>query len=181
MIERLKVKIKPEIIEHCKYQIKKYNFGKRSEHNGTKKQQYFGIIGQSIIMDFFGLGYVDGSSGFDGGIDLTYKGKTYDVKTMGRKVDIKDDYVNNFLKVQEDYNVDGYIFCSINELKKELTVCGWITKDNFIKNRKFYKKDELRYRNDGSSFPVKADLYEISNNDLNFVNSILDFKMQLID
>ena len=180
MIERLKVKIKPDIISHCKNQIDKYNFGKRSKDNGNRNQQYIGIVGQSVIMDFFGLGYIDGRSGFDGGVDLYYKGKKYDVKTMSRTVDVKDSYTNNFLKLQEDYDVDGYIFCSINSKKKELTVAGWIKKEDMIKHRKLCKKGSDTYRDDGSSFPVKSDNYEINNEHLNFVNCIADMKMQMI-
>lgn len=180
MIERLKVKIKEDIRKHCWNEVNNHNFGQRKEHNGSKNDQYTGIVAQSIIMDFFGLGYVDGSLGCDGGVDLTYKGKTYDVKAMGRNVDVKDSYVNNFYKVQENYNVDGYIFCSINKKKKELTVCGWIKKEDFIMNKKLYKKGEMRYRDDGSSFPVKGDTYEIGNEHLNFVNSVIDMKMQMI-
>ena len=96
-MERLKVKIKPEIIEHCKKQIDKHNFGNRSKNNGNKNQQYIGIIGECVIKDMFGLRYVDGSSGFDGGYDLKYKGKRYDVKTMSRTTDVKDYYTNNLL------------------------------------------------------------------------------------
>ena len=84
MIERLKVKIKPEIISHCKNQIANHNFAKASKDNGDRKQQYIGIVGQSVIMDLFGLGYIDGKLGCDGGVDLRYEGKTYDVKTMTR-------------------------------------------------------------------------------------------------
>ena len=113
-------------------------------------------------------------------IALSYKGKTYDVKAMIRKVDVKDSYTNNFPKLQENYNVDGYIFCSINRIKNELTVCGWIRKENWIKNRKLCKKGSDTYRDDGSSFPVKSDNYEIDNKYLNFVNSIADMKMQMI-
>ena len=179
-MKRLKVKIKPEIKKHCWEQVNNYNFGQRKEHNGDKNKQFLGIVAQSVVMDFFGLGYVDGSLGCDGGVDLTYKGKTYDVKAMGRNVDVKDSYVNNFYKVQENYNVDGYIFCSINIIKKELTVCGWIKKDDMIKHRKLCKKGSDTYRDDGTSFPVKSDNYEIDNEHLHFVNCILDMKMQMI-
>ena len=179
-MNRLNVKIKPEIISHCKTQIDKYNFGKRSKYNGNRNQQYVGIVGECVIRDMFDLKYIDGSSGFDGGIDLRYEGKTYDVKTMTRSVDIKNSYTNNFLKTQEDYDVDGYIFCSINTNKKELTICGWIKKEDMIKKAKLYKKDEIRTRDDGTTFPMKADTYEIDNQYLNFVNSVIDMKMQMI-
>ena len=89
-MKRLKVKIKPEIISHCKNQIDKHNFGRRSKDNGNKSQQYIGIMGECVIKDMFGLRYIDGSSGCDGGVDLKHNGKTYDVKTMSRTTDVKD-------------------------------------------------------------------------------------------
>ena len=179
-MERLKVKIKQEIKKHCWEQLKDYNFGQRNEHNGDIKKQYVGIVAQSVVMDFFGLGYVDGSLGYDGGVDLTYAGKTYDVKAMRRNVDVKDHYVNNFLKVQENYNVDGYIFCSWNIRKNELTVCGWIKKEDFFKKAKLYKEGGDRYKDNGELISLTADNYEIRTDDLNFVNCILDMKMQMI-
>ena len=180
-MERLKIKIKPEIISHCKKQIDKYNFGKRSKDNGNRNQQYIGIVGQSVIMDFFGLGYINGKSGFDGGVDLEYKGKKYDVKTMTRTVDVKDSYTNNFLKTQEDYDVDGYIFCSWNIKKSELTVVGWIKKEDVKRVKRLIPKGTIRKNGiDGKEFPLRFDMYEIDNKYLNFVNSILDMKMQMI-
>ncbi len=180
-MERLKIKIKPEIISHCKKQIDKYNFGKRSKDNGNRNQQYIGIVGQSVIMDFFGLGYINGKSGFDGGVDLEYKGKKYDVKTMTRTVDVKDSYTNNFLKTQEDYDVDGYIFCSINTKKKELTVAGWIKKEDLNRIKRLKPKGTICKNGIGAKeFPLRFDMYEIDNKHLNFVNSIIDMKMQMI-
>ena len=181
MIERLKVKIKPEIISHCKNQIANHNFAKASKDNGNRKQQYIGIVAQSVIMDFFGLGYIDGSLGYDGGVDFTYKGKTYDVKAMTRNVDVKDHYVNNFFKVQENYDVDGYIFCSINTKKKELTVAGWIKKEDLNRIKRLKPKGTICKNGIGAKeFPLRFDMYEIDNKHLYFVNSIIDLKMQLI-
>ena len=181
MIERLKVKIKPEIISHCKNQIANHNFAKASKDNGNRKQQYIGIVAQSVIMDFFGLGYIDGSLGYDGGVDFTYKGKTYDVKAMTRTVDVKDSYTNNFVKRQENYDVDGYIFCSINTKKKELTVAGWIKKEDLNRIKRLKPKGTICKNGIGAKeFPLRFDMYEIDNKHLNFVNSIIDMKMQMI-
>ena len=179
-MERLKVKISSKIIDHCKKQVEKHNFAKRQKNNGNTNQQYIGIIAQSVVMDFFGLGYIDGNLGYDGGVDLTYKGKTYDVKAMTRTTDVKDYYTNNILKSQMEYDVDGYIFCSINTNKKELTVCGWIKKEDAIKHRKLNPKGMIMQQGKGKGDPLDADWYEIDNQYLNFVNSVIDMKMQMI-
>ncbi len=173
------VGVEHTLIEHCKNVLAKHNFGKRFTANGTKEQQLTGIIGQSVIMTFFDKGLVDGSSGFDGGVDLVFNNKTIDVKTMGRTTSVKTGYTNNFLKLQDYFNTNIYVFCSYHKIKHVLTVCGWISKEDFVIKRQFYPKGSLRTRFDKTTFTTFADLYEIDNKDLNNVNSISDLKRQL--
>jgi hypothetical protein len=173
------VVVEHTLIEHCKTVLAKHNFGKRFTANGTKEQQLTGIIGQSVVMDFFDKGFVDGLSGFDEGVDLVFNNKTIDVKTMGRTTSVKPGYTNNFLKLQDYFKTDIYIFCSYNKKKQVLTICGWISKEDFIQKRRFYPKGSIRTRFDGTTFTTFADLYEIDNTDLNNVNSITDLKKQL--
>jgi len=174
------IKVKEELIVHCKDQIKRYNFGKRTIANGTPEQQLTGIIGQSVVMELFGLDKVDGSLGFDHGVDIVFNNKKIDVKTMGRTTDVKSGYTNNFLKLQDHFDTDVYIFCSYHKTKEEVTVCGWITKDDFIKKRRFYKKGSTRTRLDGTSFKTFSDLYEIDNKELNQADNVDHLKNQLM-
>lgn len=174
-----KVKVNQNIIEYCKDQVDKYNFGKRSSANGNKEQQLTGIIGQSVVMNLFGLGNVNGEDGFDDGVDILYNNKKIDVKTMGRQTDVKQNYTNNFLKLQDHYSTEIYIFCSYHKTKEELTICGWIDKTDFINKRRYYPKGTERKRFDGTTFETFADLYEIDNKDLNQVNNIDELKQQL--
>ena len=127
------VAVEHSLIEHCKTVLAKHNFGKRYTANGTKEQQLTGIIGQSVVMNLFNIGYVDGTSGFDNGVDLVYNNKTIDVKTMGRTTRVKANYTNNFLKLQDYFKTDIYIFCSYHKINNVLTVCGWISKADFVK------------------------------------------------
>ena len=173
------IKVKPEIIQHGKEQVKKYNFGQRYTANGNQEQQLTGIIGQSVIMDLFGLGLVDGSTGFDEGVDIVYEGVKMDVKTMGRTTDVREGYVNNFIALQKGFDTNVYVFCSYHKRKRELTVCGWTTKSDFLKKAQLFKKGSIRTRSDGSTFVTKADLYEIANKDLNDVDSFDELKADL--
>lgn len=173
------VKVKESIIAHCKKQVGEFNFGRRYTANGTPQQQLTGIIGQSVVMELFGLGYIDGKAGFDEGIDIVFNNKKIDVKTMGRTTDVRRSYTNNFLKLQDYFQTEVYIFCSYNKIKKEITVCGWIGKSDFEKKRKFFPKGSTRYRFDGSKFSTFADLYEIDIKDLNDVKDENDLKNQL--
>jgi hypothetical protein len=134
------VKVKQEILDYCKAQIEHYNFGQRSVANGTPDQQYTGIVGQSVVMDLFGLGYIDGGGGCDDGTDILYAGLHIDVKTMGRTTPVRPFYVNNFIGLQLKFNTDVYIFCSLNKSTNVLTICGWITKKDFLKKASFFPK-----------------------------------------
>ena len=174
------VKVENNIIEHSKSIVEKHDFGQRYTANGSKEQQVTGIIGQSVIMQLFDLGYVDGKSGFDDGVDFVFANKKIDVKTMGRTTDVNKGYTNNFLKLQDYFKTEIYVFCSYHKIKNELTVCGWITKDDLISKRRFYPKGSTRTRLDKSTFETFADLYEIDNKDLNDIKSIQDLKEQLV-
>lgn len=173
------VKVEDSLITHCETVLKNHDFGKRFTANGTRLQQLTGIIGQSVIMSFFNLGFVDGSGGCDDGVDLIVNHKTIDVKTMGRTTDVRKSYTNNFLKLQDYFKTELYIFCSYHKNKQELTVCGWVNKIDFTEKRRFYPKGTIRTRTDNSTFTTFADLYEIDNCHLNNISSIADLKKQL--
>ena len=117
------------------------------------------------------MGLIDGADGCDGGEDINYRGLVIDVKTMGRTVDVRLGFVNNFIALQMGFNTDLYIFCSLNKRNYELTVCGWIPKSEFLKKAKLYPQGTIRTRTDGSTFRTFADLYEIGNEDLIDVSS----------
>ncbi len=172
------IKVDSILLEHCQKMVKTHSFGNRYTANGNEEQQLTGIIGQSVIMEAFGLGYVDGKNGFDNGVDLMVNSKKVDVKTMGRTTDVKRNYTNNFLKLQDYFETDIYLFCSFHKIKKEVTVCGWIDKPGFVEKRKLYPKGTTRTRNDGTIFTTFADLYEIDIIHLNDVNSFDDLNRQ---
>ena len=174
------IQVSEDLIKYCEKCLEIRNFGKRTEANGSKEQQLTGIIGQSVVMDLFGLGYVNPYEGFDNGVDLEYSGFTIDVKTMGRSTKPRPEFTNNFIKFQDDFDTDIYIFCSLDKIENALTVCGWIGKDEFKLRRNEYKKGTIRKRNDGTTFELKTDSFEINNNQLNDVHSDLDLKLQII-
>lgn len=175
------IPIDKNIIEHCKAILNTTNFGQRGKADGNKVEQYIGIIGQSVIMDLLGMPLIESKDGFDGGIDFTYNNKTYDIKTMGRETYPQDHYVNNLIAMQSNYDVDRYIFASINKLTVELTICGWIDKESFKANAIFYPEGSIRTRSDGTTFTTKAGLYEIKNSQLMRSNTLDQFIKQLND
>jgi len=174
-----KLEVKKEIIKHCKRQLELYNFGQRGYADGTFEQQLVGIIGQTVVLDIFNLPWVDGSEGFDGGVDLVYNNITIDVKTMGRTTDVRPYYVNNFIGLQKNYNVEAYIFTSFNKRTNELTIVGWLPKKLLEERANFFPKGSYRTRSDGSKFRTFTDLYEIKNSNLFNIKSIEDLKEQI--
>ncbi|TXD52649.1 MULTISPECIES: hypothetical protein [unclassified Polaribacter] len=173
------IKIHDDILQHCKKQVENYNFGQRFTANGTKQQQLTGIIGQSTVMQIFNQSFINGSEGFDNGIDMLYNNLKIDIKTMGRTTDVRANYTNNFLKLQDYFETEIYIFCSHHKNKQEITICGWIDKEEFIRKRKLYPKGSIRKRFNQTTFKTFADLYEIENHQLNDILSVDDLKEQL--
>lgn len=176
-----KIKITDELYDFCEKLVEQHNFGQRNQANGTKEQQLTGVIGQNAVLELFNLPKINGESGFDNGIDFTFNHLKIDVKTMGRTTDVRANYTNNFLKLQDYFETEIYIFCSYNKNKKEVTVCGWIDKENFCKRRKYFPKGSYRTRTDGSQFLTFSDLYEIDMKELNDVLGIEDLKTQFMN
>ena len=159
------LQIPQNIVDYCRQILRENSFGRRGIADGNPSEQLRGIVAQSVIMDSLGMPLIE-SKGFDGGVDLIWNQKRYDIKSMGRNCDPKPYYVNNLIGLQDKYKVDRYIFCSLNRNNMILTICGWIDKNDFLKQASFYKKGTIRTRSDNTSFETKADLYELENKKL---------------
>ena len=85
---------------------------------------------------------------------------------MNRTVDPKPFYINNVFDVQLKHKSEAYIFTSLNTKKKNLSICGWVSKKDFKKRASFYPKGTVRMRGP-EPFPLRADNWEIKNEDLN--------------
>lgn len=143
------------------------NMGNRGDgSDGTKEQQMIGIIGQNMLNLAIGQPLMQPGGGFDGGIDAHISGLSFDIKTMGRKVTPRLDFVNNLMQSQTKFKVDGYIFASINTQDNRMTVCGWLPKHLFLERATLFEKGAVRQRKDKTTFETKAAMYEIANSDL---------------
>lgn len=161
-----------EQIETSQILTSEYNFGNRGRGDGSQKMQETGILGQIVFADLIDADRPSGEIGFDGGFDFVIGDKKVDVKTMSRTVDVRPHYVHNFVGYQLKYDCEYYIFLSYNMTKNVLSICGVISKDDFLKKSKYYKKGDRRYRDDGTYFFARAPLYEIKQSDLIQVNSL---------
>lgn len=141
------------------------NLGQRGNGtDGSWEQQLIGVMGENLVRQAIGIPFMECRGQHDNGVDCVVHGITLDVKTMGRDSTPQLDYVNNLIASQIKFNVDGYIFASINRSKGyEATICGWIPKDYFLLYAIRYPAGHERRRSDGSTFKLKADTYEIQN------------------
>ena len=147
--------------------LKKHNLGKRAHFNGNREQQYTGLLGECMFHHWlFGELPVIDKARFDGGFDMIYKEKKIDVKTMGRNVDSKVYYANNFVASQMNFECDILVFCSINKKTSRFQMCGFLPKSEFLKKAVRYDKGAIRKRDDGTELKLGADMFEIGNNHL---------------
>ena len=143
------------------------NMGNRGDgSDGSKDQQLTGIIGQNMLNLALKQPLMKAGGGFDGGIDAHIYDVSFDIKTMGRTVTPRLNFVNNLTRSQVKFNVDAYLFASVNRNENKLTVCGWLPKALFLERASLFIKGVDRKREDGSVFKTKSDMYEITNSDL---------------
>lgn len=143
------------------------NMGNRGDgFDGTFDQQLVGTIGQNMVNLAIGKPLIEPTIGHDGGVDFELFGITFDVKTIGRNVAPRIDFVNNLVKSQTKFSVDAYLFLSFNKSSNRITVCGWLPKMELLDRATLYRKGTQRVRDDDSVFTIKADNYEICNDQL---------------
>ncbi len=147
------------------------NIGNRFEGNGNKEQQFVGLVGEIMVKRLFGFDH-EFKKGFDGGFDFQYKGFKIDVKTMGRNVDVKDYFVNNFVAHQKQFDCDIYIFCSLNKRKNEFTICGYLSKKELLEKSVFRNKGESLSRSNGTSFVAKTNNLEVQYKQMNNIEKL---------
>lgn len=152
--------------------LKENNIGQRGVGDGNKTEQYIGLLGEITTKKAFGLD-IKLEAGFDGGFDFKLNDQKVDVKTMGRNVDMKPDYVHNFNALQKHFKCDLYIFTSLNKKNYELTICGWVTKEQLFERSEKFKKGTKRLRDNGTYTTFKSPAYEIKNKDLNPIEDLL--------
>ena len=154
--------------------LKTTNFGHRSKgFNGNYEKQYTGLIGELTLHRVLGLTRPKYTSGrLDS--DILINNKKVDIKSMARNVYMQDHYVHNFVAYQRDMPSDILLFISINKKSGVVQICGWLEKEKFLENASFFDQGDKRERDDGTSFVLRAPLYEIEQNKLNKLNNVKD-------
>lgn len=160
--------------EYAKNLVENYDFGQRGVGDGNSRQQYIGMLAQTVIADLLNHDRPCGETGFDGGIDFIINEKSFDVKTMERSVSMQDHYAHNLMGYQIEYDVDYYLFCSYNNKNNILSICGYISSDDFQRNSEFFPAGSFRERDNNTRFMVEHPLYEIRQGKINKLDNIDD-------
>jgi len=138
--------------------------GHRGIFDGNKNQQFTGMLAETMVCDYLGA-LRPANEGFDGGFDLIWNDKKYDVKCEIRKGWFKPmQYVHNLVGSQLGYQAEGFIFVNHSWKEDGFELCGFIDKKDFIQHAFHYEQGSRRQRTDGSMMEVNAPggLYEIT-------------------
>lgn len=162
----LDIKVDKKLVAYTTELVRNNNFGNRGHYDGDKNQQFVGILSENCVRQLWGYPLVGDSVGFDGGYDLLWNGLKIDVKSMTRAYPMKPHYVHNVIDRQINYQAEAFLFCSLNIRNSILTICGWIEKEEFKRLAKFYKSGTVRVRDNGTTFSLDTDNWEIENKHL---------------
>jgi len=173
------IDVSEDVYEFARCLVAKHNLGHRGRVDGGQEQQLTGLIGQTVIHDLFSVQRPRFGASADSGVDFVFAGLRLDVKTTGRNVRPQPHYVSSLFQVQARSFSQVLLFCSLNKPQRVLTVCGWISKDEFLKSATLYPRGTQRERVDGTSFVTKASQYEIENRHLHSPASGAELKAAL--
>ncbi len=168
MYKSIKYRVPEKITQAVAEFLSSHNIANRGEFDGSYQNQFDGKVGECVVYSrlFKKMLNLNGGDGFDGGVDIRYKGFTIDVKTMGRKTYTRDSSANNFTDLQKKYPTDILVFCSFNKKENILEICGWIFKCELEEKGLFRSKGSSVMRGDGLSFICDTDMWEVSNDKL---------------
>lgn len=169
----IRLKITDEQIEYATYLVNNCNYGRRGKFDGDKSKQLVGMLAQTVLADYLKQPRPDTSEGFDGGYDYIINGKKVDVKCMSRKGYMIGNYVHNLIAYQKNYDVDYYIFTSLNTATNELEVCGVINKEQFFSKADLYEKGTVRHKGK-TAFTLEAPTYELKQYKLFLLGNVDD-------
>lgn len=167
----IRVHITEEQIRYTQDLIESCNFGNRGKFDGDMSKQLIGMLGQTVVADYLGEPRPQVSHGFDGGYDFVINGKKVDLKCMGRKRNIQADYVHNLIAYQKDYDVDYYLFASVNYVEQVVEICGVISKKDFYTYANYLREGAYRYCG-RKRFQLQAPTYELAQGKLALLGGV---------
>lgn len=129
---------------------------------------FVGILGEMAFAREYGFTYAP-TYNYD---VITTGGKKLDVKTKERNVACLESYLATVADYNTKQECDGYVFLSIYTNSDDayvVEVMGWLPKDEFYQQAKFYREGDRDPGGDGWTF--KADCYNIYYSQLRPINA----------
>ena len=154
--------------EQVQYAIRYLEAGKianRGNFDGDRFAQLDGIKAQIIVCDFLGLPRPINNGTFDGGWDIEWAGRKWDIKCERRTCFFNTrTFMHNLNAWQINYKTDGYIFMNCNRSQGVFELCGYIVKEHLKERAMHHPEGTKRKRDDGTEMIVKGALgmYEIA-------------------
>ena len=161
--------VSQEFIEYCQDALQGKSLGnRRTNTNGSYKQQLFGLIAENVVRQILGYELNDASGGFDNGWDLLYNYKKIDVKTSiyNEPPQSYHRYDVPIMQLQDKYKSQGYIFCNYNQDENIVSISGYISKEDFIQKSSVINKGDFVQEGNGKSFVARYKSYFVRPEDL---------------
>jgi hypothetical protein len=162
--------------------VSRVNFGHRGAYDGSKEDQYMGMLVETIFADEMQLPRPDGSKGFDNGYDFEMRGVKVDIKTMGRNSDPLMMSIANIPSSQltENYQSELFVLASLNKQTRTLFFLGVLPKVE-IKKEWEHLKGEVRTKGNGEKIMMRVDNYEIPYKEIRPVNNWLHLYSAIVN
>ncbi len=147
--------------------------GERGLFDGSKIKKFVGTLGEIIIADWLGVKRPSEDAGFDGGYDIDWRGKRWDVKVLVIASDFKPQtHCFNVYGAQAKYDNDGYIFLSYNKSKGFFELIGFIRKEDFLRKAIYFPAGSKMKKPNGEELTIIGGNYEVKKSML----EVFDFK-----
>jgi len=129
---------------YVKCELAKGSFGRRGCLDGDYNRQYTGLLGETVIADFFGFDRPVYTGNPDK-CDFDLCGQKIDVKTEKTRAPFRREYYHSALEIQLEKICNWIMFAKYVYPHNQITVCGIVRKSHFLSNAKKLKI--------GDSFP----------------------------
>jgi len=122
-----------------------------------------GAIGEVVIRDMY-----NAVQAYDFHYDLLIGGEKIEIKTKIYTPGLipNSNWNASVLQSSMFQRCDKYVFCLIPKNYSVLYICGWITKERFMKEAKYFKRGSYSTNYDGTRWKVPHDIWMMPINKL---------------
>ena len=123
-----------------------------------------------LFEDYPNLNEMKGRAGFNHIIDL--KGKKIEVVTIEKSGWNTTSFGSKFYVSKEVAHADFVVFCIYHNLKLSIEICGFLPVSDLPKVGYFLPAGTVRTRNNGSTYQIYQDCYEVEKSAFNDMSKL---------